>query len=61
MNTNVAPAVGTASVLVGTESDDEVGVLEGCAAGTVSAVGVVVGRWERYRLSGEQPGVLRAQ
>ena len=43
MDTDVAPAVGTSSVLVGAQGDNEVRVLVGSSAGSSTAVGIVVG------------------
>ena len=43
MDTDVAPAVSTSSVLVGAQGNDEVRVLVGSSAGSSTAVGIVVG------------------
>ena len=43
----MAPAVGTTSVLVRTESDNEVAVLAGCTASTKTAVGGVPSSYKR--------------
>ena len=43
VDSDLAPTVGTVGVLVGAESDNEVGVLEGSTASTETTVGLVVG------------------